>query len=133
MVKPHYHAAVWLDHHEALVVHFNADEDESEVRHPAGTPRHLHCKAGTREGRHVRDDPAFYGQVCEALAPAQAILVAGPASAKAELVKHMHRHAPQMVEKIAGLETLPRLTEAQFLAEARHFFKGADRMRSQLA
>lgn len=132
-MQPHYHAAVWIDHHDALVVHFNADEDETEVRHPAGPPRHLHCKAGTRDGRRLRDDPALYREVCDALAPARAILVAGPASAKAELVKHMHRHAPQLIEKIAGIETLPRLTEAQFLAEARRFFKGADRMRPQVA
>ena len=38
-----------------------------------------------------------------------------------------------MIERLAGVETLPQMTGRQLVAEARRFFKGADRMRPQIA
>lgn len=128
----HYHAALWIDHHEAHVIHFNADTSEEQRIRPADPPRHLHVKAGSISGTHIEEEPKFYRDVAAAIGDAHEVLVAGPSTAKAEFVKYVQKHAPQLKERIAGIETLDRLSDAQFLAEARRFFARTDRMRPQL-
>ena len=63
-MSSHYHAVVWIDHHEALVIHFNADAAEERHLHPVDPPRHLHVKAGGAAGTHITDEPSFYRDVC---------------------------------------------------------------------
>ena len=130
-MSSHYHAVVWIDHHEALVIHFNADAAEERHLHPVDQPRHLHVKAGGAAGTHITDEPSFYRDVARELADAREILVTGPSTAKAEFLKHLHKHEPAMIERIVGIETLAWVTENQLLAEARHFFAKADRLRPQ--
>lgn len=127
----HYHAVVWIDHHEAVVIHFNADTAEERHLHPIDLPRHLHVKAGSAAGTHVTDEPAFYRDAINALADAQEILVTGPSTAKAEFLKHLHQQRPLVSDRIVGVETLARVTDSQLLAEARRFFAKADRLRPQ--
>lgn len=127
----HYHAVLWIDHHEARIIHFNADSAEEKRIRPADPPRHLHVKAGSTSGIHVTDAPQYYGKVAAALGDAHELLVAGPSTAKAEFVKYAHKHAPALIEKIAGIETLEHLSDNQLLAEARRFFVSADRMLPQ--
>lgn len=127
----HYHAVLWIDHREARVIHFNADTSEEERIHPADAPRHLHVKAGSASGTHVEDEPKYYSDVAAALSDAHEVLVTGPSSAKTEFLKHVHKHAPHLMERIAGIETLDRVTDNQLLAEARRYFKQNDRKRPQ--
>lgn len=129
----HYHAVVWLDHHEARIVHFNANDTDEKIVHPANPPRHLHHTAGSPAGTHDRGDPVYYRGVADALAGAKAFLVTGPSTAKTEFVTWLRSHAPQMTERLAGVETMPHMTDRQLVAEARRFFKGADHMRPQIA
>jgi hypothetical protein len=131
IMASHYHAIVWINHHEARIIHFNADTAEEERIRPADPPQHLHVKAGSPSGMHVTNEPQFYRDVADALADAREILVTGPSTAKAEFLKYVHKHAPQMMERIAGIETLAQVTDYQLLAEARRFFDQADRMRPQ--
>jgi stalled ribosome rescue protein Dom34 len=127
----HYHAVIWIDHHEAHVVHFNADQSDEKVIHATHSPRHLHSKAGSPSGTHVTDEPEFYRHVASEVAEAQEILIAGPSSAKTEFVKYLHKHAPGTLDRVSGIETIPRVTDNQLLAEARNYFLSADRMRPQ--
>jgi hypothetical protein len=127
----HYHAVLWIDHHEAHVIHFSADQSDEETVHPAHPPRHLHHKAGSASGTHITDEPEFYREVAGALADAHAILIGGPSSAKTEFVKYLHKHAPQTFDRVSGIETMDRVTDNQLLAEARRYFSLADRMRTQ--
>jgi hypothetical protein len=129
----HYHAVVWLDHHEARVIYFNADDADEKTVHPAHPPRHLHHTAGSPEGTHERGDPEYYRDVADALADARAFLITGPSTAKTEFVTWLKSQVPLMTERLASVETLPRMTDRQLVAEARRFFKGADRMRPQIA
>src|SRR5579864_5526898 len=78
LMPVHYHAVLWIDHHEARIIHFNADEAEEKLVHPAHPPRHLHVKAGSSSGTHVTDEPQFYRDVADAVADAHEILVGGP-------------------------------------------------------
>ncbi|MGO8918503.1 MAG: hypothetical protein ACLQJR_21595 [Stellaceae bacterium] len=128
----HYHAVVWIDHHQARIIYFNLDAAEEHTLHPPHPPRHLHSKAGSASGTHIAGEPAFYREVAEALAPAHAVLIAGPAGAKLELVDHLRQHAPQMIARISGVETMGEVTDAQLVAAARRHFKAADRMTPQV-
>jgi stalled ribosome rescue protein Dom34 len=130
-VAQHYHAAVWIDHHEAHVIHFSAYQADEETVHPAHPPRHLHHKAGSASGTHTTDEPEFYRDVAGALAEAHAILICGPSSAKTEFVKYLHKHAPGIFDGVSGIETMDRVTDNQLLAAARRYFAQADHMRPQ--
>lgn len=128
----HYHAVVWIDHHAARVIHFNQDDAEQDVVRPTDPPRHLHIKAGSPSGIHIRDAPAFYHDVAAALTGAKAILLVGPSNAKAEFIRYMRRHAPHIIEQLCGVETMDKATDGEILAEARRHFARTDRMRPQI-
>jgi stalled ribosome rescue protein Dom34 len=119
----HYHAVVWMDHLEARIFHFNVAEVDQIVLHPHNPSRHIHHKANSIGSGHAAEDHHFLQQVAEAVADAGAVLVTGPAKTKNELVKHMARHAPLVSAKIAGVQTLDRLTDGELVAHARTFFK----------
>lgn len=127
----HYHAAVWIDHHEARVFHFNATDVDEIVVHPEHPTRHIHHKANSIGSGHTSEDHAFFQDVISAIGTASAILVTGPANAKTELIKHIHRHNPQLIERIAAVETVDHPTDGAFVAHARRYFRAADRMSAQ--
>jgi hypothetical protein len=131
ILPPHYHAVVWIDHHEAHVVAFNADDADETTIHPAHPPRHLHHTAGSAAGTHERGEASYYRSVVEALGDAKEFLVTGPSTAKTEFVSWLRDHAPKLVDRLCGVETLQSMSEKQLVAEARRFFKRADRMRPQ--
>ncbi len=128
----HYHAVIWIDHHEARIIHFNADAANEEVVRPAHPPCHLHAKAGCVSGMHLTNEPEFYRDVAAAFDGAAAVLIAGPSQAKTEFVKYLLKHSPQKLERIQGIETLARVTDHQLIAEGRRYFAKADRMHAQL-
>jgi hypothetical protein len=130
-LSEHYHAVVWIDHHEARVFHFNADEARREEVHPLHPTRHIHHKANSVGSGHSPEDQNFFSAVVEAIGAAQAVLITGPASAKHELVKHIERHPAQLHARVAGVETVDHPTDGELLAHARQFFRAADRMVSQ--
>ncbi len=130
----HYHAVVWIDHREAHVMHISPDDIEVSIMHPGKPHQHLHHKRGADKGGAVGsgrapEDQNFYHEVVEALKGAQEILIIGPASAKLNLVKHIHSHDQQMVDKVVGVETVDHPSDAQVVAYARKYFIAADRMR----
>ena len=131
-MSAHVHAIVWIDHHEARVIRFNADEAEESTVQAAHAPHHLHSKRGSAAGTHAHGDPAFFGEVVAALDGVREFILAGPASAKAEFVKHLHRHAPSLVEAMIAIQTMSRVSDGELLVEGRRLFKAADRMRPQL-
>ena len=129
----HYHAVIWIDHHEARVFHFNADQADEAVVHAAHSSTHLHSKAGSVSGTHVTDEPQFYGNVAKSVPESQKILIVGPSSAKTEFVKYLEKHAPQTHVRVAGVETMDRLTDNQILTEGRRYFAQEDRMERRRA
>ncbi|MBM3556785.1 MAG: translational machinery protein [Alphaproteobacteria bacterium] len=130
----HFHAVVWLDHHEAKVFHFNADAAE-EIDIKTNSPSktlNVHTKTGTRDGKRHATDPTFLHDIVDALKPAKEWLIVGPGSAKSELVKFIHRRTPGFADCVIGVETVDHPTDAQLVALARAYFKAADRMRPQI-
>lgn len=119
----HYHAVVWIDHHEARIFHFNVSEVDRLVLHPHEPTRHIHHKANTIGSGHAAEDHDFLQRVAEAIADAGAVLITGPANAKTELVKHIGRHVPTLSAKIAGVETVDHPTDGELVAQARKYFR----------
>jgi len=131
-LSSHYHAVVWIDHHEARVIYFNADDADETTIHPEHPPRHLHHTSGSAAGTHERGAASYFRDVADAIGAAKEFLVAGPSTAKTEFVTWLRQEAPQLIDRLCGVETLSRTTDAQLAADARRFFRGADRMRPQL-
>jgi hypothetical protein len=129
MSKHHNHAVIWIDHREARIFQFNADEAEGVVVRPDKPHRHIHHKANSIGSGHAPDDQAFLHAVADAVSGVGAILVTGPGTEKARLVKHFERHDPDVARAVVGVETVDHPTDPQLVAHARHYFVAADRMR----
>jgi stalled ribosome rescue protein Dom34 len=125
---PHFHAVVWLDHAEARIFAFNADEVDAKVVRPHDLRPHVHHKANTIGSGKSPEDQEYLHRVAESLAAAGEILIVGPGNAKLELVRHLHRHDPDVEKKVVGLETVDHPTDHQIVAYARTYFRAADRM-----
>lgn len=128
MSKHHYHAVVWIDHREARVFHIIRTDVERLVLHPDDPTRHIHHKANSIGSGHASEDQGYFHAVAASVADAGAILIAGPANAKTELVKHIHHHNPKLINVIVGVETVDHPSDAQLVAYARKYFTATDRM-----
>ena len=106
MSEHHYHAVIWIDHHEARVFHFNPTDVERLILHPDHPTRHIHHKANSIGSGHASEDHDYLHAAAESIADAGAVLITGPANAKTELVKHIHHHDPQLMNVIVGVETV---------------------------
>ena len=129
--RSHHHAVIWLDHHEAKIVHFSPDDSEVETVHPADPPHQLHIKSGSASGTHITTEPAFFQGVASACGEAKAILLIGPSTAKTEFVTYLRQHLPLLAGRIIEVKPADKMTDPQLLAAGRLFFKGADRLTSQ--
>ena len=79
---------------------------------------------------NAAEDHAFLHAVAQSFADAGEVLIAGPGSAKTELVKHIEQHDPTLKKKVVGVETIDHPSDGQLVAHARKYFSAADRMRS---
>jgi hypothetical protein len=129
----HYHAVIWIDHHQAKVFHFNPDDAELAVIRPDHPVRHIHHKANTIGNGHAAEDQDFLHSVASAVGAAGAILITGPANAKTELMKHMQKHAPAIAKLVAGVETVDHPSDGALVDHARRYFNAADRMIPRLS
>ncbi len=121
------HTALWIDHHEARLFAFEEDQLRTEVliAHPhRAAHQHRHD-----ESDHAAVNARFLDEVTTALANADPILIVGPSTAKLELIRHLHRRAPAVEARVAGVETVDHPTDGQLVAFARRYFRASDRMR----
>lgn len=127
----HYHRVVWIDHREAHVIAFSADEAEAAILHARHAHRQVHPRDGSVSGAKVGEDRDFLKRVSDAVRDAGEILVTGPAAAKLHLYDWWKAHEPAIAAKVAGIETSDHPTDGQILKHARAYFEAADRMRPQ--
>jgi stalled ribosome rescue protein Dom34 len=121
------HAIVWIDHAQARVILFDRETSSTHVIHPEGGTPHLHHRANSVDDGHAAEDQHYLHAVGQALKDVDAALVAGPANAKLELLKHIARHDPLLMEKVSGMETADHPTDGQLLDHARRHFRLNDR------
>jgi hypothetical protein len=126
----HFHAIVWIDHAQARIFSFNADDVQQSVLRP-DLMHHLnvHRKAGSIGSGKAGPDADFLGSVTESLRDFGEFLIVGPGSAKSELSEHICTREPGLRSKLVGVETMDHPTDGQIVAFARKYFRAADRMR----
>jgi stalled ribosome rescue protein Dom34 len=123
----HSHAIIWIDHAQARVIRFDTETSSTDVVRPEGGAQHLHHKANSIDDGHLPENQAYLHAVGQAIAAADSVLVTGPANAKLEFMKHLARHDPKLLDKIAGVQTVDHPTDGQLLDLARHHFRMSDR------
>ena len=126
-----YHAVVWIDHHEAHVLHFTRDEAEKAVVHAHGVHRQTHHRKGVVGGGKDPEDREYFDAIASSLAGVAEILVVGPAQAGHEFKKYLDKHARDLAGKVMAVEAADHPSDGELLKLARRNFAGADRMRTQ--
>ncbi|EJL88478.1 hypothetical protein PMI15_00774 [Polaromonas sp. CF318] len=109
---PFFHAVVWLDHHQAQLIQFDAEQSEAHKLH-------AHSHATPQHGSEVRTQHEFFGEVCDALDGVESILVTGGHTAQADFRHYVDKHRPALAPRITGWETVDHPSEAQLLALGR--------------
>jgi len=131
-MSEHYHALVWIDHHEAKIYHFDAVDSDQLTLRSSNPHVHIHHKANTIGSGHALVDRAFLERVAQAIATAGAVLITGPANAKNELALHLQNLHPAVWGRVSGVEGLDHPTDGELISFGRRFFKADDRMHSQV-
>ena len=126
-MSPHMRAIVWIDHGQARVIRFDGETASTSVVRPHGGTPHLHHKANSIDSGHLSENQHYLHAVGQAIAGVESVLVAGPANAKLELMKHLSRHDPQLLEKVSGVQTVDHPTDGQLLDLGRRHFRLIDR------
>ena len=72
-----------------------------------------HAKSGVVGSGKAAEGKQYFHAIGEALKGAQEILVVGPAQAKLQLIKPLHSHAPQVDDKVVGVQSIDHPTDAQ--------------------
>ncbi len=116
-----FHAVLWLDHHEAKVLQFDAEHVEAER-----VKSHSHHTK--QRGSAVRSEHEFYADVCDALNGITEVLVTGSRTAQADFKHYVEKHRAALAPQIVGYETVDHPSDKQLVAMARQYFLKHDRM-----
>jgi len=116
-----FHAVVLIDHHQAQVLQFDAEQVQAHKLKAHSHPTKQH-------GSAVRTEHEFFAQVCDALAGIPEVLVTGSHTAQADFKHYVAKHRPALSAHLVGYETVDHPSDNQLLALARAFFLKYDRM-----
>ena len=116
-----FHAVVWIDHHNAQVLEFDAEHVKS-----SRIKSHHHHTA--QHGSTVRTEHEFFGHVCDALAGINEVLVVGSKTGTSDFERYAKKHRSDTATRIVGFELVDHPTENQLVALARKYFVKHDRM-----
>lgn len=116
-----FHAVVWLDHHQAQVLQFDAEHVQAQKVKASSHQTRQH-------GSAVRSEHEFFAAVCESLAGIPELLVTGAHTVQADFRHYVEKHRPETAKRIVGYETVDHPSENQLVALARQYFLKADRM-----
>jgi hypothetical protein len=126
---------VWIDHRKALIVTITEDGQHTSlvVSNVEKSPRRAAGAVGVSyEALQVSPDDrrqraltkhlnTYYDMVIAAVRDARSIYVCGPGESKLELKKQLAKHRPGI--RLAAMESSGRMTDRQFIAKVRHYFK----------
>jgi hypothetical protein len=134
-------AGVWIDHRKALVVVVTPTETHS-VLIVSKVEKHLERSGdsplkGSYEPAQVPADDSrqraltkelnvYYDAVIAALRGADSLLIFGPGEAKAQLKKRLVK--AKLGGRIAGVQTVDKMTDRQIAAKVRTYFSARARL-----
>jgi hypothetical protein len=127
----HFHAVVWLDHHEAKIFHFSVNDVDRLLVRASDPDQHVHHRANSLGSGRASADDDYYRRVADSVADAGAVLITGPANAKTELLAYIARRDSALLRRISAVQTVDHPTDGALLALARTHFKSDDRMHPQ--
>ena len=127
-MSSHLKAAVWIDHHEARILHVDAAGFDEALLDAPSRHVHRHPLGAAEAHRHPDDLRRFLRDVADALRDADQILVVGPSTAKLQLLRHLHEHEPVMERRVLGVEAVDHPTDRQLVAYVKRYFKTGEPM-----
>jgi stalled ribosome rescue protein Dom34 len=118
---------VWIDHRKAVIVSL-ADEVEKTRHIISHMEKHVRFSGGANEAsaedkrdrRFTGHLDKYYERVVSCIRDADSILILGPGEAKAELRTRLEGEA--LGGRIAGIETVDKMTDRQLAAKVRQHF-----------
>jgi stalled ribosome rescue protein Dom34 len=116
-----FHAVVWIDHHTAQVLQFDAEHVQAQK--VKAQSHHTKQRASA-----VRTEHEFFAEVCDALSGITEVLVTGSHQAQADFKHYIEKHRPTTATQVVGYETVDHPSENQLVAMARKYFIKYDRM-----
>jgi stalled ribosome rescue protein Dom34 len=122
----HFHAAVSIDHAEAVIFEFSEDAVSEHRIQATDRQGNIHHKAGSVGSGHAHDSKTYLAAVVAALKPSHEILIVGHGTAKDELASFIRDHAPLLAPRILGVEAMDQSSTGQIVAFARKFFESKD-------
>lgn len=124
-----FHTVVWLDQVQARIFHLFRDRLETmQVIDAPAMHGHIHHKAGTPGPGHNETSRSYLHDIAMALAPAQEILIAGPAAAKFALKRYLEETAPQLATHVIAVEALDHMNAHELHEVAQRIFRKTDLM-----
>jgi hypothetical protein len=127
---------LWIDHRKAIVVAVTDKGEETALIISAvekqlrrsgdsplkGTYEPLQVPASdSRQKALTGQLNIYYDAVIASIRDAEAILIFGPGDAKGELKKRLKKN--NLAGRIAGIETVDRMTDRQIAARVRKYFQ----------
>ena len=113
------HAIVWLDHFSAQIFQFDASQvAEQQIKSHRHYTRH--------QGRETRSAHEFFGDICDALAGVDQVLVAGAHSVQEDFHHYVDKLRPDVASQIVEWQTLDQPSSGELIALARRYFASHD-------
>lgn len=110
-----FHAVVWIDHHNAKVVQFDAEQVQIQK-----VQAHSHDTRQHNSG--VRTEHEFFAEVCDELAGVSQVVVTGSHTALSDFRHYVDKHRTAAAQQIVAWEVVDHPTEGQLVAFARKYF-----------
>ena len=131
-MSQHFHAVVYIDHAEALILDF-AKSDVTEHRIQAeGGQGNIHHKAGSVGSGHAQDAKSYFTAVAAQLQPSHEILIVGHGDAKTDFARFIREHVPTLAPRIMGVEAVDHPSKGEIVAFAQRYFEKKDLTTPQL-
>jgi hypothetical protein len=127
---------LWIDHRKAIIVAVTDKREEikliiSKVEKQPGRTGGIRSKTSyesqlvaaddSRERKLVGNLNIYYDAVIACIRDAESILIFGPGEAKGELKKRLKKN--KLDGRIAGIETIDKMTDRQIAAKVRQYFQ----------
>jgi endonuclease YncB( thermonuclease family) len=118
---------LWIDHRKAVIVSITGgvqktrriiSDMEKRVRFSGGAGKA--ASEDQRDRRFTGQLDKYYDRVVSCIRDADSILILGPGEAKVELEARLESKA--LGERIAGIETVDKMTDHQIAAKVRQRF-----------